>query len=33
MFAYGEIVCLVEGYGCPSLLYNIDKKFGQSFWL
>jgi hypothetical protein len=30
MFAYGEIVCLVEGYGCPSLLYNIDKKVCQS---
>jgi hypothetical protein len=24
MFAYGKFVCLVEGYGCPSLLYNTD---------
>jgi hypothetical protein len=26
----GKFVCLVEGYGCPSLLYNIDKKVCQS---
>ena len=29
----GKFVCLVEGCCCPSLLYNIDKKVGQSFWL